>query len=59
MRLNFFRVLETLAFLHDTVKQAHLNLNLHSVYITEEGKWKIGGLGFCQSLGSESLQPAS
>jgi SCY1-like protein 2 len=46
---------ETLDFMHNTLKQAHLAVSLESIYVTPEGKWKLGGFGHNQALTSEGL----
>lgn len=41
------------------MKTVHLCLNFDNIYITAEGKWKIGGLGQSQIYSSDSLQMIS
>lgn len=41
-------LLEALNFLHNTAKTIHMGLAPEHVYITKEGKLKLGGLNFSQ-----------
>jgi serine/threonine protein kinase len=59
LRLNLITILDTLDFLHNTVKTVHLAINMDNIYITNEGKWKIGGLSLSQIYAGEGLQNIS
>lgn len=48
-------LLEALNFLHNSVKLVHLGINLNNIYITHEGKWKLGGFTFSQNLINDGL----
>jgi len=50
LKLNLFPLLETVNFLHEIVKLCHLGISLESIFITHEGKWKIGGMNYVQML---------
>ena len=39
-------LLEALNFLHSTAKTIHMNIAPENIYITKEGKAKLGGLNF-------------
>lgn len=56
MKLNLFPLLETINFLHEIVKLGHLGLNMESIYVTSEGKWKLGGMNYVQVLTGEEEQ---
>ena len=38
--------MEGLNFLHNTAKTIHMSLSPENIYVTKEGKLKIGGLNF-------------
>ncbi len=52
-----FPLLEGINFLHEIVKLCHLGLSFEAIYITAEGKWKIGGMNYAQVLTGEEYQP--
>ena len=56
MKLNLFPLLETITFLHDIVKLEHLGINVDSVYITHDHKWKLAGMNYSQQLTGEQYQ---
>jgi serine/threonine protein kinase len=41
-------LLEGLNFLHSNAKTIHMNLSPENIYVTKEGKLKIGGFNFPQ-----------
>lgn len=43
-------LLEGLNFLHSTAKTIHMNLAPENIFVTKEGKVKIGGLNFPQQF---------
>jgi hypothetical protein len=45
LKLSLYPFLETLGFIHDSLKQAHLALSLDNIYLTTDGKWKLAGFG--------------
>ncbi|XP_064616108.1 LOW QUALITY PROTEIN: protein-associating with the carboxyl-terminal domain of ezrin-like [Liolophura sinensis] len=36
-------ILEALIFLHDTVKVCHNNISLAAVFVSQDGRWRLGG----------------
>jgi SCY1-like protein 2 len=46
LKLHLLEIIEGLIFLNETTKTAHLNLCPENIFITTNGKWKIGGFGF-------------
>ena len=59
LKLFLYPFIETLEFLHNTLKQAHLGISLDSIYVTSDGKWKLGGFGVNQVMASEEGVPFS
>ena len=41
-------LMEALNFLHSTAKTIHMNLSPENIYITKDGKLRLGGLNFPQ-----------
>eukprot|EP00922_Rhytidocystis_sp_ex-Travisia-forbesii_P050926 GHVS01075640.1.p1 GENE.GHVS01075640.1~~GHVS01075640.1.p1 ORF type:complete len:894 (-),score=145.23 GHVS01075640.1:1631-4312(-) len=39
-------IAEAIAFLHQDAKLVHRNINPHSVFITTQGKWLLGGMSY-------------
>ena len=50
LKIHILELLEALNFLHNSVKIVHLGINLNNIYITSDGKWKLGGFVFSQNL---------
>ena len=43
-------LLDGISYLNEQTNSVHLNICPENIFITKEGKWKIGGFGFlCQS----------
>lgn len=52
LKIHILELMEALNFLHNSVKMVHLGVNMNNIYITADGKWKLGGLVFSQNLTS-------
>mmetsp|Transcript_26312 Transcript_26312/g.40158 ORF Transcript_26312/g.40158 Transcript_26312/m.40158 type:complete len:153 (-) Transcript_26312:1816-2274(-) len=46
-------LLEALNFMHQNAKVVHGGLAPENIFITREGKIRIGGLNFCSQMGTE------
>eukprot|EP00095_Tigriopus_kingsejongensis_P002410 maker-scaffold934_size79169-snap-gene-0.32 protein:Tk02410 transcript:maker-scaffold934_size79169-snap-gene-0.32-mRNA-1 annotation:"protein-associating with the carboxyl-terminal domain of ezrin" len=46
--LGLFDVLTALEFLHERAKVLHNNLNLNAIFVTPNGRWKVGGMEFAK-----------
>lgn len=46
IKCNLIDLVDALSFLHSDVKIAHLGISPSSIYITEEGRWRLGGFVF-------------
>ena len=46
MKCNLIDLVDAISFLHGDVKIAHLGINPSSIYLTEEGRWVLGGFVF-------------
>lgn len=53
LKLYLYPFLETVSFIHDTLKQVHLALSPQQIYVAPDGKWKLGGFGLNQLLTGE------
>lgn len=50
LKIILMELLEGISYLNEKTNSAHLNLCPENIYVTSDGKWKIGGFGFlCQS----------
>lgn len=38
------------------MKLCHLGISLESIYVTHEGKWKVGGMNYAHVLTGEESQ---
>jgi hypothetical protein len=43
------------SFIHDSLKQAHLALSFDNLYVNAEGRWKIAGFGYNQTVNGDDL----
>ncbi|CAK94318.1 unnamed protein product (macronuclear) [Paramecium tetraurelia] len=50
MKLHVLEIVDGLQFLHNNVRQVHLDLQPEKIYFTDNGKWKIGGSPFQQQI---------
>ena len=55
LKIHILELLEALNFLHNSVKLVHLGINLNNIYITSDGKWKLGGFVYSQNLTNDGL----
>lgn len=56
IKCMMLELMEGLTFLHSTAKTIHSNIAPENIYITKEGKVKLGGLNFAQTFStSESI----
>ena len=46
IKCNLIDLVDALSFLHSDVKIAHLGINPSSIYVTEDGRWLLGGFVF-------------
>ena len=46
IKCNLIDIVDALSFLHSDVKIAHLGVNPSSIYVTEDGRWLLGGFAF-------------
>lgn len=46
-------IAEALHFLHADAQLVHLNVNSDSVFLTPQGQWRLGGLGFALELSGQ------
>jgi len=53
LKLYLYPFIETVCFIHDNLKQAHLALSFDNIYVNAEGKWKIAGFGVHQTINGE------
>jgi len=51
--LYLYPFLETIAFIHESLKQAHLAISPESIFLAPDGKWKLAGFGINQQLTSD------
>lgn len=56
LKLYLYPFLETVMFIHDALKQAHLAISPEHIYIALDGKWKLAGFGINQQLTGEDQQ---
>jgi SCY1-like protein 2 len=50
LKIILMELLEGVSYLNEKTNSAHLNLCPENIFVTPDGKWKIGGFGFlCQS----------
>jgi len=54
IRYGILQVAEALFYLHTTERLLHLNVCPQNVIVTKRGMWKLTGLCFAQSIGSDA-----
>ena len=48
--MHLLELLQALSFFHNDVKMAHLGISPENIYVTLNGKWKLGGMVFTTQL---------
>ena len=56
LKIHLLELLQAITFLHNNVKIVHLGINLNNIYVTAEGKWKLGGFIHSQQMSGDGLQ---
>ena len=46
LKIILMELLEGISYLNEKTNSAHLNLCPENIFVTPDGKWKIGGFGF-------------
>lgn len=46
LQMHLLELSESLIFLHNDARMAHLDFNPNSIFITSSGKWKVANLAF-------------
>lgn len=49
-KFHILEIAETLNFLHNSVRTCHLSISPENIYLTPDGKWKLGGLTFSTQI---------
>jgi SCY1-like protein 2 len=52
-------IMEGVHFLHNNAKIVHTSISPHNLFITPEGRIRIGGLNFCKSFSASADQQLS
>jgi SCY1-like protein 2 len=53
IRLGLMDIIEALNFLHSEARLLHLAVCPDNIYLTPQGKWRLAGLSFAQTLSAE------
>jgi len=56
IKCNLIDLVDAISFLHTDVKIAHLGISPSSIYVTEEGRWKLGGFVFNLQLLQDNVK---
>ena len=48
-KIHLTEIIQALTFFHNDVKTIHLGIAPHNIFVTKQGKWKLGGMVFSQS----------
>ena len=59
VKMHLLELLQALSFFHNDVKMAHLGVSPENIYVTVNGKWKLGGMVFTTQLLSDKLGESS
>ena len=59
VKMHLLELLQALSFFHNDVKMAHLGVSPENIYVTANGKWKLGGMVFTTQVLSEKLADSS
>ena len=59
IKCNLIDLVDAISFLHSDVKIAHLGIGPSSIYVTEDGRWLLGGFVHNLQLIKESEGPPS
>jgi len=59
IRYGVLQIAEALFYLHTTERLLHLNVCPQNVIVTKRGTWKLTGLCFTQSIGSDAQSNVS
>ena len=50
VKMHLLELLQALSFFHNDVKMAHLGVSPENIYVTANGKWKLGGMVFTTQI---------
>jgi SCY1-like protein 2 len=50
LKMHINEILNALSFFHNDAKISHLGICPENIYITNDGKWKLGGMIFSYQL---------
>jgi SCY1-like protein 2 len=53
IRLGLMDIIEALNFLHSEARLLHMAICPDNIYLTPQGKWRLAGLSFAQTLSAE------
>lgn len=59
IRYGILQIAEALFYLHTTERLLHLNVCPQNVIVTKRGTWKLTGLCFTQSIGTDAQSNVS
>jgi hypothetical protein len=45
-KIHINELIQVISFFHNDVKMVHLGICPQNIYVTKEGKWKLGGMIF-------------
>lgn len=58
-KMHLLELLQALAFFHNDLKAAHLGVSPENIYVTANGKWKLGGMIFSTQVVSSQFADCS